>query len=171
MSSRIQHSERDESGDIEVPAPDIKDLEESVAVATAFRLYVESGYDLEAVRDQLGLHSKLQASLMVKEGAAALNARADNSKEVVIARHTEQLRVAHALIDGALREGNLGVIDLALKVQAREAKLHGTDAAPAESHGQRTVVIDMRLPHQRGEQVEGEVIEIDVTPELPGGTL
>ena len=163
--SKIVRPEPENDGErVELEPVDAKALSEATALRRALTVYLDSHYDMEEVRRSMSLHSVEQAEIMVDAAARQFLSSLGQSADVAVARHRMRLAQAESLVVEEMERGNLGVIPILLKIQERDAKQRGTDAAPKDSSRPSVnIVIDNRLPHQRSD--EFEQVQIDVTPE------
>lgn len=125
-----------------------------------------AGHSFAEIGDQLGIspqaaHQHLKRALKVH--------RAGTEEQVAKLRAIEAARLT-ALSDAIWERamaGQLGAIDRILRIRESYRKLLGLDVEKGRGDDEiRTFVVDLRMPDQQGQVVEGEVVEIEVTPRL-----
>lgn len=124
----------------------------------AFETYIRCGYNLEAAAGELGIEAG-PARVLVNRGERRFWQHRTKDLDEIRAQHLMELQVIRKPLAQAGAGGhNQSAMDL-LKVQERESKLLGLDAQKDAPDGPQIIVVDTRMPWERGEVIEGEVAE------------
>lgn len=155
---KIQRPQPTETGVVPADEPrKLAEIEHSIQASKALRLYWENDSDIREVRNRMDLATYAEAEALVRAGLEAFEERLDQHTRVAFARHASQLEKMSSILEDEWAAGNLGAIKIHLSVQEREAKLLGLDTAK-ETSGPEVIIIDNRLPDERPEIVDGEIV-------------
>lgn len=169
--SKIEIPEPEDDGAGDLPeAPSVSLMRRELQQSIALQTWVESAGDMEKVREACGLVTREEATKLVAEAHDAWRESLGAKAEATLVRHQYILGLMEALIAKEVAAGNLMMGITGLRVLERNAKMMGIDKEKAGTQI-TTFRIDMRMPDERDEVIEGqavEVVETDITPRIEG---